>query len=138
MVELHNGKEGSTVSHILVCLGLFWIISFFLDSLLNNDYPSTPKHHSLIKTTTNAPAIINHLILTAIVIHPTQSPNSFYKKEPCMNRVCINFLDTNDSSHFSYCLRKSKLIHEQSVAFSMLLIVLLLLWPAFMAQGTPG
>ena len=29
-----------------------------------------------------------------------------------MNRVCINFLDTNDSSHFFYCLRKSKLNHE--------------------------
>ena len=100
---------------ILVCLGLFCIISFFLYSLFNDDYPATPKNHSLIKTTTNAPAIINHLFLTAIekqMIHPTQSPNSFYKKEPCMNRVCINFLDTNDSSHFSYCWRKSKLNHE--------------------------
>ena len=84
--------------------------------------------HSLIKTTTNIPAlvqyrglskngsaIIKRLFLAATkkkVTPSTQSPHSFYKKEPCMNVICIYFLDKKDFSYFSYCWKKSKLSHE--------------------------
>ena len=113
---------------ILVGLGLLCIISLFLHSLPRENYSATPTHHSLIKTTINTPvlvqsratseskhAIIKRLLLTEMeeqVIHPTKSPQSYYKKQRCKSKVCRHVLDKMDLHYFTYCWKKSKLSHE--------------------------